>query len=120
MEASRPGISRRWFLRAMAFLPALSLGGLARRASAQGTPPPKPSASPAPAAPASAAQEISPDVEHLTAILQRRYGKLLTPEQLQSMAPELNRVVQIGDRLRKASLTNADEPDIVFSARTGK
>ena len=116
MDASPSLISRRWFLRALALIPALPAFSFVRSASAQtssgGSKPAVPPAAPA----APAAPEISPDVQHLTAILLRRYGKVLTPEQAASMAPDLNRVVAVGERLRKVTLTNADEPDFVFYA----
>ena len=106
------------------FLKTLGLAGLSSTllpralAFAQATPPPaaaapaKPDSAAAPAAPA----EISEDARSLTEIVRRRYGKHLTPEQLEAVARELDGRVQGGKRLRETKLANGDEPDFTFHA----
>jgi hypothetical protein len=112
------------------FLKTVGLAGLSSAlvptalAMAQATRPPggaapaKPdSAAPAPPAPAPAAPaEISEDARSLAEIVRRRYGKHLSPEQLEAVARELDGRVQGGRRLREHRLANADEPDFTFRA----
>ena len=109
------------------FLKTVGLAGLSSAlvpntlAFAQSATPPsggaaaKPDSSAAPAAPA-APPEISEDARALAAILQRRYGKHLTPEQLEAVTRELNGRIQGGTRLRESKLANGDEPDFTFHA----
>ena len=106
------------------FLKTLGLAGLSSAlvpralAFAQSTAPPaaatpaKPDSAAASAAPA----EISEDARSLTEIVRRRYGKHLTPEQLEAVARELDGRVQGGKRLRETKLANGDEPDFTFRA----
>ncbi len=82
------------------------------------TPPPvatpaKPDSAAAPATPA-APPEISEEARALAAILQRRYGKHLTPEQLEAVTTELEQRLAGGRALRGAKLANGDEPDFTF------
>ncbi len=84
------------------------------------TPPPvatpaKPDSAAAPATPA-APLEISEEARALAAIVQRRYGRHLTPEQLEAVTRELDGRVQGGKRLRESKLANGDEPDFTFRA----
>jgi hypothetical protein len=87
-----------------------------------GAPAAKPEAAAAPATPAkpdSAAPgppEISEDARSLAEIVRRRYGKHLTPDQIEGIARELNGRIAAGKTLREAKLTNSDEPDITFRA----
>jgi hypothetical protein len=73
--------------------------------------PAKPDSAAVPAAP-----DVSEDARTLAEIVRRRYGKHLTPDQLESVARELDGRIQGGRRLRDAKLTNGDEPDFTFHA----
>lgn len=64
----------------------------------------------APAAPS----EISEEARSLADIVRRRYGKHLTPDQLEAVTRELDGRVQGGKRLRESKLANGDEPDFTF------
>ena len=79
-----------------------------------------PAATPPPATPSAPAPEgppaISEDARDLAEIVRRRYGKYLTPEQLEAVARELDQRVQGGRRLKDAKLANSDEPDFTFHA----
>ena len=77
-----------------------------------GATPAKPDTAAAPAAP----PEISEDARSLTEIIRRRYGKNLTPDQLEGIARELNGRITAGRALKDAKLTNGDEPDTTFHA----
>ena len=110
------------------FLKALSLAGLSSTlvppalALAQSAAPPpgaaKPDSTAAPAAPAAPTPpaEISEDARSLAEIVRRRYGKHLTPDQLEAITRDLDGRVTAGKRLREAKLVNADEPDTTFHA----
>ena len=73
---------------------------------------PDSTAAPAPASP----PDISEDARSLAEIVRRRYGKHLTPEQLEAVTRSLDGGVQGGKRLRESKLTNGDEPDFTFHA----
>ena len=73
----------------------------------------KPDSTAAPAAPAGPT-EISEDARSLGEIVRRRYGKHLTPEQLEAVTREMDGRVQGGKRLRESKLANGDEPDFTF------
>jgi len=106
------------------FLTTLGIAGLSTalappiQALAQATNPPaaatpaKPDSAAAPPAP----PEISEDARSLTEIIRRRYGKYLTPDQLEGIARELNGRITFGRTLRDFKLTNGDEPDVTFHA----
>ena len=81
----------------------------------RGGPPAKPDSAAAPATPAAPA-EISEDARSLAEIVRRRYGKHLSPEQLEAVTRELNGRIQGGRRLRDSALANGDEPDFTFHA----
>ena len=82
---------------------------------APGSAPAKPDSTAAPAAPAGPA-EISEDARSLAEIVRRRYGKHLTPEQLEAVTRELDGRIQGGKRLRESKLANGEEPDFTFHA----
>ncbi|HVP38008.1 MAG TPA: hypothetical protein VMS93_02375 [Candidatus Saccharimonadales bacterium] len=105
-----PDPRRRWFLQLMALAPALPVLARADRALAQ-APAPAPAAPATPPAPAP-----SPDVAPLTQLLRNRYGKLVSEEELQAFAPDLESLVRVGQRLRGVKLENSVEPDFVFRA----
>jgi hypothetical protein len=65
---------------------------------------------------ANAPPDISEDARSLVEIVRRRYGKHLTPDQLEGIARELNGRLAAGKALREAKLTNSDEPDVTFRA----
>ena len=109
------------------FLKTLSLAGLSSTlvpralAFAQTPTPPPGTMAATPAKPDSAAAptgppEISEDARSLTEIVRRRYGKHLTPEQLEAIARELDGRVSAGKRMRETKLANGDEPDFTFHA----
>ena len=60
--------------------------------------------------------EPSEDARDLAAIIRRRYGKHLKPDQLEAITQELDNRVQGGKRLRSSKLKNSDEPDFTFHA----
>ena len=109
------------------FLKTVSLAGLSTAlvpsvlALAQSATPPsgsapaKPDSVAAPAPPAGPS-EIEEDARSLAEIVRRRYGKHLTPEQLEAVARELDGRLQGGRRLRESKLANGDEPDFTFRA----
>jgi hypothetical protein len=109
------------------FLKTVGLAGLSSAlvpnalAFAQSATPPggsasaKPDSSAAAAAPAGPT-EIAEDARSLGEIVRRRYGKHLTPEQLEAVTRELDGRIQGGKRLRESKLANGDEPDFTFHA----
>jgi hypothetical protein len=123
-EAPVPAFDRRRFLQIVGLGISSSLGSpVVALAQSGGASPPKP----APATPAAAdtakaggapnaPPEISEDARDLAEIVRRRYGKHLTPDQLESVTRELDGRVQSGRRLKDAKLTNGDEPDFEFKA----
>jgi len=109
------------------FLATIGIAGLSTalappiQALAQATTPPAAATPATPAKPDSAAApaappEISEDARSLTEIIRRRYGKHLTPDQLESIARELNGRITAGRTLRDSKLMNGDEPDVSFHA----
>ncbi len=112
------------------FLKTVGLAGIssalvpASLAFAQSATPPragapaKPDSVAAPAAPVAPAgpSEISEDARSLGEIVRRRYGKHLTPEQLEAVTREMDGRIQGGKRLRASKLANGDEPDFTFHA----
>ena len=119
MHASQPPAPDR-----RRFLATLGIAGLASALPApmkafgqavtppSGATPAKPDSAAAPAAP----PEISEDARSLAEIVRRRYGKHLTPEQLEAVTRELENRIQGGKRLRETKLANGDEPDFTFHA----
>jgi len=109
------------------FLKTVGLAGLSSAlvppivALAQSASPPaggaaaKPDSAAAPAAPAGAS-DVSEDARSLAEIIRRRYGKHLSPDQLEAVARELDGRIRGGRTLREHKLTNGDEPDATFHA----
>ena len=107
------------------FLKTVGLAGLSSAlvppivALAQSASPPaggaaaKPDSAAAPAAPAGAS-DVSEDARSLAEIIRRRYGKHLSPDQLEAVARELDGRIRAGRTLREHKLTNGDEPDATF------
>jgi len=80
------------------------------------TPPPPPPDTVA-AAPARPAPLVpSDDARALVSVIERRYGKQLTKEQLETIAREIEGDLRAGVRLRDVKLANGDEPDMTFHA----
>jgi hypothetical protein len=52
----------------------------------------------------------------LLEVVRLKFGKHLTPEQLQSLKRTLNRHQMLANRLKQVKLKNGDEPAFVFSA----
>jgi hypothetical protein len=59
---------------------------------------------------------ITEEAKNLLAIVRGRYGAHLTDEQANLLLEALNNTVQAGQALRKKTLANAIEPDVVFRA----
>ena len=121
MPRSQPPVpDRRRFLKTLGLAglsSALAPSALALAQSAtppSGAAPAKPdsAAAPAPAGP----PEIAEDARSLAEIVRRRYGKHLTPEQLEAVTREIDGRIQGGKRLRETKLANGDEPDVTFHA----
>jgi hypothetical protein len=105
--------SRRAFARTLAtvaaapaLLPAAALG---QAPAAAPTPAPTPTSVPTPEAPSSVA-------EALTEVVRIRWGKHLSGEQLGEIAKALDGRLKGAEAMKKVKLTNADEPDVVFTA----
>lgn len=75
---------------------------------------------PAPAPPDSAqaatAPEISEEARSLAALIEKRYGKSLTKEQVESIAKDFDGDLKSGRRMSEFKLANGDEPDFTFRA----
>ncbi len=96
-------------------------GGTPPAGAPPGTAPPGASAAPAaPAAPAAEAPVISEEAKNLLAIVRGRYGAHLSDEQTTALLEALNNTVQSGQALRKRTLANAVEPDVIFRAQPPK
>jgi hypothetical protein len=54
--------------------------------------------------------EQSPEVEQLFALVRQRYGRRLTPAQLDEVKKGVTAVVEAGRALRAVRLRNSDEP----------
>ena len=113
---------RRHFLKRVALASLASLSAPALTL-AQTTPAPRkrkrgaaPKRQPASAPAAEKPPEISDDARALAAIVKRRYGQQLTPEQLEAVTKEIQNRLEGGKALRAAGLANADEPDFTFRA----
>jgi hypothetical protein len=110
---------RRQFLKLAAIAGATSAIAGIPAALAQTAARPDTTKTPAPPA-APATPEVPPDVvadaKALLSIVERRYGKHLTHEQLMAVERDLQNRVRAGKALREAKLANSDEPDTVFRA----
>lgn len=60
------------------------------------------------------AQTISPAAEGYFEVAKARYGKFVTPEQLEAIKRDLEGNVRTSERLSAIKLENGDEPDFVF------
>ena len=113
-----PAPARRRFIKAVGLAslstalapPLLALAQSATPPGGGAAAPAKPDSATAPAGP----PEISEDARSLAEIVRRRYGKHLTPEQLEAVARELDGRVRGGKTLRETKLANSDEPDFTF------
>jgi hypothetical protein len=107
---SRRGLAKGFAksLAAAAVAPALAGAGIAL---GQAPPAPSPTATPVPTpdAPSSVA-------EALTEVARIRWGKNLSGEQLGEIAKTIDGRLRGAEAMKKIPLTNADEPDVVFSA----
>jgi hypothetical protein len=83
-----------------------------------GAPPAVPPATPAPAdtAGTSRGPAIGEDARARAAIIERRYGRHLSPEQLASIANDCEGDLKALTRMREVKLGNGDEPDFTFRA----
>lgn len=54
-------------------------------------------------------------VDARLAEIDARFGARLTPEQRTQVRGRIERTLKLGAAMRTASLTNADEPEIVFA-----
>lgn len=121
-SSARPSVDRRRFLQiiGLGVSSALTVPAVSFAQSASGPPKATTPATPAPATPPAATppantpSEISEDARALAEIVRRRYGKHLTPDQLEAVTRELDQRVQAGRRLKDAKLANRDEPDFTF------
>lgn len=70
----------------------------------------------------SLAQPVKPpeinvtEVESLLAFTKARYGKHLSEEQLKEVGKRIAGILTSAQRMQRVKLTNADEPDVVYSA----
>jgi hypothetical protein len=60
--------------------------------------------------------EPSPAARALMDLARERYGKHLTPEQLDEVRKDIVSGIGMSERLRARKLNNSDEPDFVFRA----
>ena len=119
--SSRTKTDRREFLKSLGLagissvLVAPALSGAQTPAPAA---PPLPAASPAPAdtAKAAAPPEIGEDARALAGIIERRCGRHLSKEQLESIARDFDGDLKALKRMREVRLGNGDEPDFTFRA----
>ena len=119
--SSRTKTDRREFLKSLGLagissvLVAPALSGAQTPAPAA---PPLPAASPAPAdtAKAAAPPEVGEDARALAGIIERRCGRHLSKEQLESIARDFDGDLKALKRMREVKLGNGDEPDFTFRA----
>jgi hypothetical protein len=118
---SRSQTDRRGFLRTVGLagissaLVAPALSGA--QATAPATPPPPvPAPAPADTAKAAVPPEIGEDARALAGIIERRCGRHLSKEQLESIARDFDGDLKALKRMREVKLGNGDEPDFTFRA----
>ena len=126
MERDAPAPDRRRFLKLLTWVGMSSVlasqtVGLAAAQSGKpstkpATPPPAATPMPAPADSSAAPKPPSDDATALASIVERRYGKHLTPDQLEAITRDLDQRIQAGRRLRDVVLRNDEEPDTLFRA----
>lgn len=119
MSELEPNVPRRRFLKAIGLAgigstlvpQAIALAQTAKTAA-------PPAATPATPDTAKAAQppEISEDAKALAAVIQRRYGQYLTPDQITSITKDFDGDIKAARRLHDVKLANGDEPDFTFHA----
>ena len=120
-DTPEPSVPRRRFLKTVGIAGLSTALAPAALALAQSAPPPaaaRPDSTKAPAAPAAPAPP-GEDAKALAAIIERRYGKHLTKEQLESIAKDFEGDLRATERLRAVKLQNADEPDVTFRVKDG-
>lgn len=115
-----PSVPRRQFLKTVGIAGLSTALTPAALAFAQSAPPPAgakldSTKAPPPAPPAPPGE----DAKALTSIIERRYGKHLTKEQLESIAKDFEGDLRATERLRAVKLQNADEPDVTFDVGDG-
>ncbi|GAC1396418.1 MAG: hypothetical protein NVSMB56_11120 [Pyrinomonadaceae bacterium] len=110
--------SRRRFTKTMtAAIVAAPFVSIVNNANAQTpTPTPNPTSPAASNAIAQNAAKPSPLVEAYAGVMRAKFGDKLSVEEFARVKRDLEGNVRAGDTLRAAKLTNADEPDFVFSA----
>jgi hypothetical protein len=126
IEPDAPAPDRRRFLKLLTWvgmssvLASQTVGFAAAQSSKDAKPTTKP-ATPPPATPMPAPADStatpkppSDDAKALASIVERRYGKYLTPEQLEKVTRDLDQRIQSGRRMRDVVLRNDEEPDTVF------
>jgi hypothetical protein len=77
---------------------------------------PAPAPAPADSAKAAAPPEIGEDARALAGIIERRCGRHLSKEQLESIARDFDGDLKALKRMREVKLGNGDEPDFTFRA----
>jgi len=105
-------MQRREFL---GWLGTASVFALSMSAGGSGAQTPAPGSSSPPTMPQTPTPP-GPDAKDLLSIARRRYGAHLGDEQADELLATLDRGLQGSAALRKAKLTNADEPDFTFRA----
>lgn len=80
---------------------------------------PAPAAGSPGAAPQQAAAEPSPLAKSLAEAIRLRYGDRLSADDLKTITRSIETRLQGIERLNRLALTNADEPDFVFSVYRG-
>ena len=113
--SDRSQTDRRQFLKnvGLAGLTTALAGPALARAQA---PPPSPAAPvvPPPDGPKAAVPEVAEDARALAGIIERRYGRHLSKEQLASIARDFDGDIRALERLKQVKLANGDEPDFTF------
>jgi len=104
-----PQPSRRLFAKILALAAAAPALATPPQPSPAAAPPPAPTPVPGPEAPSSVA-------EALTEIARIRWGRHLSGEELGEIATALDGRLRGAEAMKKVPLTNADEPDVVFTA----
>lgn len=130
IERDAPAPDRRKFLKLLTWVGMSSVlasqtVGLAAAQSAKpstkpdakpATPPAAMTPTPAPADSTATPKPPSDDAKALASIVERRYGKYLTPSELEAITRELDQRIQGGRRMRDVVLRNDEEPDTLFRA----
>lgn len=121
-ESDEGRASRRRFARTLAAAalaaPAAALAARAQTPPATKEPvaPPNPQPTPTPAPQQQGPPRPSPLAEAYGEVARLRFGKGLSPEQMQAVKRDLEGNVRTAERLRAFKLKNSDEPDFAFEA----